>query len=213
LVATTIVSASLLKEIAAAHAARYDETLTGFKWLVRAGDGKGTGLVYAYEEALGHCADPDFVRDKDGISAAVFAADLAATLKAVGKTLLDVLDELSVKHGVHATEQVSVRVDELSRIGALMAAIRADPPSELAGVAVTADDLLPAADVLRLSGERLRVVIRPSGTEPKLKAYLQVVEPVGEAGLDAARADAAKRLGEVREAVSALLGYQGSMPS
>jgi phosphomannomutase len=213
LVATTIVSASLLKEIAAAHNARYDETLTGFKWLVRAGDGKGTGLVYAYEEALGHCADPDFVRDKDGISAAMLAADLAATLKAAGRTLLDVLDELSVHYGVHATEQVAVRVDELSRIGALMAAIRANPPASLAGTPVTIEDLLPASNVLRLTGERLRVIIRPSGTEPKLKAYLQVVEPVGEPGLEAARADAAKRIAEVREAVSALLDHQGSTPS
>jgi phosphomannomutase len=213
LVATTIVSGSLLKAIAEAHGARYDETLTGFKWLVRAGDGKGTGLVYAYEEAIGHCADPDFVRDKDGISAAVLAADLTAGLKATGKTLLDVLDELSVHHGVHHTEQVSIRVDDLSRIGALMASVRSNPPTELAGTPVTAEDLLPAADVLRLTGERLRVVIRPSGTEPKLKAYLQVISPVGEAGLDAARADAAKRTAEVREAVSTLLAHQGSTPS
>lgn len=213
LVATTIVSSSLLKEIATAHGARYDETLTGFKWLVRAGDGKGTGLVYAYEEALGHCADPDFVRDKDGISATVLAADLAATLKAAGKTLLDALDELAVQCGLHATEQVSVRVDDLSRIGTLMSAVRASPPAELAGVAVTVEDLLPEANVVRLTGERLRVVIRPSGTEPKLKAYLQVVEPVGDAGLDAAKANAAKRLASVREAVSALLDYQGNAPS
>jgi phosphomannomutase len=213
LVATTIVSSSLLKGVAAAHAARYDETLTGFKWLVRAGDGRGTGLVYAYEEALGHCVDPDFVRDKDGISAAVLAADLAATLKAAGRTLLDLLDDLAVQHGVHLTDQVSIRVDDLSRIGALMAGVRADPPASLAGTPVTAEDLLPAADVVRLSGDRLRVVIRPSGTEPKLKAYLQVVSPVGEAGLDAARTDATERLAEVREAVSALLGHQGSTPS
>jgi phosphomannomutase len=207
LVATTIVSANLLKHIAQAHGARYDETLTGFKWLVRAGDGSGTGLVYAYEEALGHCVDPDFVRDKDGISAAVLAADLAATLKAAGRTLVDALDELAVRHGVHLTEQVSVRVDELPRIGQLMTAVRASPPAELAGVPVELTDLLPGANVLRLTGERLRVVIRPSGTEPKLKAYLQVVEPVGEpARLDPARANAAARMAELRSAVSALLG-------
>jgi phosphomannomutase len=207
LVATTIVSATLLKHVAQAHGARYDETLTGFKWLVRAGDGSGTGLVYAYEEALGHCVDPDFVRDKDGISAAVLAADLAATLKAAGRTLLDALDALAVRHGVHVTEQVSVRVDELSRIGQLMAAVRASPPAMLAGVPVELADLLPGANALRLTGERLRVVIRPSGTEPKLKAYLQVVGPVGEpAGLEPARADATARMAELRSAVSALLG-------
>jgi phosphomannomutase len=207
LVATTIVSSTLLRSVAAAHGVRYAETLTGFKWLVRA----GAGLVYAYEEAIGHCVDPDFVRDKDGISAAVLAADLAATLKAAGRTLLDALDDLAVAHGVHLTEQVSVRVDDANR---LMAAVRAAPPAELAGVPVIQEDLLPDANVLRLTGDRLRVVVRPSGTEPKLKAYLEVVEPVGEpARLDGARAEAAKRLADVRSAVSALLAHQGSGPS
>jgi phosphomannomutase len=207
LVATTIVSSSLLGEIAAAHGARYAETLTGFKWLVRAGD----GLVYAYEEALGHCVDPEFVRDKDGSSAAVLAADLAATLKAAGRTLLDALDELAVRHGLHLTEQVSVRVAEPAR---LLAAVRAAPPAELAGGPVELTDLLPDANVLRLTGDRLRVIIRPSGTEPKLKAYLQVVEPVGEpARLDQARADAMKRMAEVAAAVAALLDrHQGRGP-
>jgi phosphomannomutase len=199
LVATTIVSSSLLKSIAAAAGARYAETLTGFKWLVRA----GSGLIYAYEEALGHCCDPDFVRDKDGISAAVLAADLTATLKAAGRTLLDALDDLYVQHGLHVTEPVTVRAAEPAR---LMGAVRAAPPDSLAGTAVEVADLLPDANVVRLTGERLRVVIRPSGTEPKLKAYLQVVEPVGEpAQLDQARTDAAKRMSTVREAVSGLL--------
>ncbi|MFL6145804.1 MAG: phospho-sugar mutase [Labedaea sp.] len=204
LVATTIVSSSQLREIASAHGARYDETLTGFKWLVRSGDGRGTGLVFAYEEALGLCTDPDHVRDKDGISATVLAADLAATLKAAGSTLLDALDQLSIRHGLHVTDQISLRSTEP---GKLMAAVRADPPAELAGVPVELTDLLPDANVLRLTGERLRVVIRPSGTEPKLKAYLQVVEPVGDpAGLEAARTAAAARLESLRAAVSALLG-------
>lgn len=204
LVATTIVSSSLLKSIAAAHGSRYDETLTGFKWLVRAGDGRGTGLIYAYEEALGHCCDPDFVRDKDGISAAVLAADLAATLKAAGRTLLDVLDELAVQHGLHVTEPVTVRVDEPAR---LLGTIRANPPSTLGELAVTCEDLLPGVNALRLSADRLRVVIRPSGTEPKLKAYIEVVEPVGDPSrLDAARTAAATRIAEIRAAVSELLG-------
>ncbi|HEU5470404.1 MAG TPA: phospho-sugar mutase [Actinophytocola sp.] len=200
LVATTIVSSSLLGEIAKAHGARYAETLTGFKWLVRA----GTGLVYAYEEALGHSVDPDFVRDKDGISAAVLAADLAATLKAAGRTLLDALDDLAVRHGLHLTEQVSVRVTDAAR---LMAAVRAEPPVELAGVPVELTDLLPDANVLRLTGDRLRVVVRPSGTEPKLKAYLQVVEPVGTPDrLEPARAAGTARLAAARAAVAELLG-------
>ena len=202
LVATTIVSSSLLGSMAAARGVRYAETLTGFKWLVRAGDGNGTGLVFAYEEALGLCVDPESVRDKDGISAAVAAADLAATARAAGRTLLDILDELAREHGLHLTEQISVRVDELSRIGALMAALRADPPAELAGIAVDAEDLLPEADVLRFRGDGIRVVVRPSGTEPKLKAYLEVVVPfTGPAD----RARGAEVLAALRKEVGALV--------
>jgi phosphomannomutase len=206
LVATTIVSSSLLRSVASAHGARYDETLTGFKWLVRAGD-DGAGLVYAYEEALGHCVDPDAVRDKDGISAAVLACDLAATRLAAGQTLLDALDELAVAHGLHLTTQVSARVTELSRIASLMAALREDPPGTLDAASVHAEDLLPEADVLRLTGDGLRVVVRPSGTEPKIKAYLEVVQPVPSAeGLPAARERATARLVALRTEVSRLLG-------
>ena len=200
LVATTIVSSSLLGEIAKAAGARYAETLTGFKWLVRAGD----GLVFAYEEALGLCVNPGFVRDKDGIAAAVLAASLAATLKAAGRTPLDVLDELATQHGVHVTDQVSLRVTDLSVRGRLMAKLREAPPAEVGGVAVTLEDLLPDADVLRLTGEGVRIVVRPSGTEPKLKAYLQVVEPVGGSLVDA-RAAAGTRLTALRAGVEALL--------
>ncbi|GAA4434763.1 phospho-sugar mutase [Actinokineospora soli] len=199
LVANTIVSSSLLESIARARGARYDATLTGFKWLVRAGDGKGTGLVYAYEEALGHCCDPDFVRDKDGISAAVLACDLTATLKAAGRTLLDALDDLAEEHGLHLTRQVSVRVTDLARIGALMASLRATPPTALGGVAVSVEDLLPDADVLRFRGDGVRVIVRPSGTEPKVKAYLEVVAPA------AARAEATARLDALADEVGALL--------
>jgi phosphomannomutase len=195
LVATTIVSSSLLKSIAAARGARYAETLTGFKWLVRAGE----GLVFAYEEALGNCVDPASVNDKDGISAAVVACDLAAGLKASGRTLLDALDQLAVEHGLHLTDQVSLRFTDLSRIGALMARLRAEPP---AGFAF--EDLLPEADVVRLTKEGVRVVVRPSGTEPKLKAYLEVVEPVAD-DLPAARVRAEGRLAELRAQVSDLL--------
>lgn len=195
LVATTIVSSSLLKSIAAAHGARYAETLTGFKWLVRAGE----GLVFAYEEALGTCVDPEHVNDKDGISAAVLACDLAAGLKAAGRDLLDALDQLALDHGLHLTDQVSLRFTDLSRIGALMARLRAEPP---AGFAF--EDLMPDADVVRLTAEGVRVVVRPSGTEPKLKAYLEVVEPVSD-DLPAARERATTRLAGLRDQVSELL--------
>ncbi|SFS41217.1 phospho-sugar mutase [Saccharopolyspora flava] len=206
LVATTIVSSSMLRSIAAEFGVRYDETLTGFKWLVRAGDGEGTGLVYAYEEALGLSVDPDRVRDKDGISAAVLACDLTASLLASGDHLLDLLDELSTEHGVHATGQVSVRVADLAVIPRIMRRLRERPPSELSGVTVAVRDLLPDTDALVLTGDGgLRVVIRPSGTEPKLKCYLQVVERVGELPLAQAKQRGADRLEELTRAVTALV--------
>ncbi|MPY77433.1 MAG: phospho-sugar mutase [Actinophytocola sp.] len=194
LVATTIVSSSVLGSIAAAHGAEYTETLTGFKWLARAAGGER--LVFAYEEALGLCVDPGAVRDKDGIAAAVLAADLAATRKAAGSSLADALSELDRAHGVHLTDQVSIRVTDLDVIGAVMARLRAAPPGALAGVPVTAEDLLPDADVLRIVGAGVRVVVRPSGTEPKLKTYLQVVRPADAKDAD----DVLDRLrGDVRE--------------
>jgi phosphomannomutase len=202
LVATTIVSSSLLGEIAKDHGARYAETLTGFKWLVRAGD----GLAFAYEEALGLCVNPGFVRDKDGIAAATLAASFAATLKAQGRSPLDVLDELAVRHGVYLTDQISLRVDDLSVRSRLMAGLRAAPPASLGGADVTQEDLLPEADVLRLRGEGLRVVVRPSGTEPKLKAYLEIIEPVADAdSLPEARKAAGERLAALRADIAALL--------
>lgn len=198
LVASTIVSSSMLSLVAAAHGARHEETLTGFKWLMRAGE----GLVFAYEEALGLSVDPSFVRDKDGISAAVVACDLAATLKASNRTLLDLLDDLSTAHGVHLTTQVSLRFEDTSAMAPLVASLRANPPAVLAGTEVTQDN--PAPDIVRLRGEGVRVVVRPSGTEPKVKAYLEAVTPVT-ADLAAARTDAETRLAKLREEVTALL--------
>lgn len=205
LVATSIVSSSLLGAMARTSGVRYAETLTGFKWLVRAGERHGAGLVYAYEESLGHCVDPTAVRDKDGISAAVLAADLVAGLAATGRTVPDLLDELAITHGVYLTDQVSRRVTDHRQVGALMARLRHDPPTELLGGAVEAQDLLPDADVFRLRGAGWRMVARPSGTEPMLKTYLEVVEPVaGSAELPAARARAARRLADLRTAAEAL---------
>ncbi|MFE1781757.1 phospho-sugar mutase [Streptomyces sp. NPDC059506] len=202
--ATTIVSSSLLSRIARAAGLGYAETLTGFKWISRA-----EGLRYGYEEALGYCVDPEGVRDKDGISAALLVTELAAALKADGRTLTDLLDRIAVEHGLHATDQLSVRVEDLSVIAGAMARLREHPPTELAGLPVSsAEDLsagtadLPPTDGLRyrLSGgpasgvEAARVVVRPSGTEPKLKCYLEAVVPVASAdALD----DARRRAGEV----------------
>ncbi|GAA3336061.1 phospho-sugar mutase [Amorphoplanes nipponensis] len=202
--ATTIVSSTLLRALCAARGVPYAETLTGFKWIVRGAE----GLAYGYEEALGYCVAPELVRDKDGITAAVTVADLAATLKAEGRSLADRLDELDAEFGVHRTGQVSLRVEDLGRITATMARIRQDPPKSLLGDPVTeVEDRLPDADVLTLRTARARVVIRPSGTEPKLKAYLEVVEPVTGGDLAAARARAVAAMESgLRPEISAALG-------
>ena len=208
--ATSIVSSSLLGRMAAAAGQPYVETLTGFKWI-----GRVPGLVFGYEEALGYCCDPEHVKDKDGVSALLLLCELAAQTKAAGRTLVDVLDDLALQHGLHATDQVSVRVADLSLIAAAMERLRAAPPSELGGLAVErVDDLslgsadLPPTDGLRFHlADGARVVVRPSGTEPKLKCYLEVVVPVdAEAGVDAARISAAARLDALGADAAAALG-------
>ncbi|WP_174534110.1 phospho-sugar mutase [Micromonospora chalcea] len=206
LYATTIVSSALLRAMAAARGLPYDETLTGFKWIVRAGGGREP-LAYGYEEALGYCVAPEHVRDKDGITAALTVAELAAGLKAEGRTLLDRLDELAAEFGVHHTEQLSVRVEDLRVIADSMARIRAATPTALLGQPVTeTTDLLPDADVVILRTGAARVVIRPSGTEPKLKAYLEVVEPVTGGDVPAARQRARAAVTELRNEIAAALG-------
>ncbi|MEU0154927.1 phospho-sugar mutase [Micromonospora fulviviridis] len=206
LYATTIVSSTLLRAMAAARGLPYDETLTGFKWIVRAGGGREP-LVFGYEEALGYCVAPEHVRDKDGITAALTVAELAAGLKAEGRTLADRLDELAAEFGVHHTDQLSVRVEDLRVIADGMARIRAATPTALLGRPVTeASDLLPEADVVILRTDAARVVIRPSGTEPKLKAYLEVVEPVTDGDVPAARRRAHAAVTELRDEIAAALG-------
>ncbi|MEU7751046.1 phospho-sugar mutase [Micromonospora sp. NPDC049171] len=206
LYATTIVSSSLLRAMCAARGLPYDETLTGFKWIVRAGGGSAP-LVFGYEEALGYCVAPEHVRDKDGITAALTVAELAAGLKTQGRTLTDRLDELAAEFGVHHTDQLSVRVDDLRVIVDAMARIRAATPTTLLGQPVdSVRDLLPEADVVILRTAVARVVIRPSGTEPKLKAYLEVVEPVVDGDVRTARSRAASAVAALRGEVSAALG-------
>jgi phosphomannomutase len=207
--AASLVSGSLLHALAEAHGVRFAETPTGFKWIVRAGTPEQP-LVFGYEEALGYAVAPGVVKDKDGISAALAIALLAAELRATGRTLTDRLDELALRHGLFATGQLSVRVEDLSRIGAMMARLRSSPPSRLLGREVTASDLLdetPAVDAVRLLGDGVRVIVRPSGTEPKLKAYLETVVPVHEdAGIIAARGRGADELDRLRDEMSAALG-------
>nr|WP_237500067.1 phospho-sugar mutase [Streptomyces sp. SID8379] len=180
--AESIVSSSLLGRIAESAGLPYEETLTGFKWIARV-----EGLRYGYEEALGYCVDPEGVRDKDGITAALLVTELASALKEQGRTLLDALDDLALAHGLHATDQLSVRVEDLSVIADAMRRLREEPPAVLAGLAVTsAEDLsqgaggLPPTDGLRYTLDGARVIVRPSGTEPKLKCYLEVVVPVAD---------------------------------
>jgi phosphomannomutase len=202
--ATTIVSSSLLRAMALRHGLRYAETLTGFKWIGRVRD-----LSYGYEEALGYCVAPGLVADKDGVSALLLVCELAASLRAEGRTLLDRLDEIAAEYGVYATDQLSVRVDDLRRIAEMMERLRAKPPRGLGGLRVVGvDDLghgadgLPPTEGLRYRLESHgRVVVRPSGTEPKLKCYLEVVVPVDppeQDAVDAARIAAAGRLDAIR---------------
>ncbi|WP_217551153.1 phospho-sugar mutase [Streptomyces sp. GbtcB6] len=207
--AESIVSSSLLGRIAEKAGLPYEETLTGFKWIARV-----DGLRYGYEEALGYCVDPDGVRDKDGITAALLITELASVLKEENRTLLDLLDDLAVEHGLHATDQLSVRVQDLSVIAQAMRTLREHPPTELAGLPVTkAEDLtqgtesLPPTDGLRYTLTGARVIVRPSGTEPKLKCYLEVVVPVTtHAGLPTARATATDLLTAIKRDLSAAAG-------
>ncbi|MGZ4438548.1 MAG: phospho-sugar mutase [Nocardioidaceae bacterium] len=214
--ATSIVSSSLLGALAASYGQEHRETLTGFKWISRV-----EGLAFGYEEALGYCVDPEQVRDKDGISALLLVAELAAGLKAEGRTLVDRLDEIALAHGLYATDQLSVRVTDLSLIADAMARLRSQPPASLGGLAVErVEDLaegtaeLPPSDGLRYRlAEGARVIVRPSGTEPKIKCYLEVVVPVeqgtgdgGEDAVAAARIAAAGRLDAVRADLAAAAG-------
>ncbi|MGZ8744936.1 MAG: phospho-sugar mutase [Nocardioides sp.] len=196
--ATSIVSSSLLGRMAAAAGQPYAETLTGFKWI-----GRVDGLAFGYEEALGYCVDPEHVRDKDGVSALLLLCELAAQAKADGRTLDDLLDDIATEHGLHATDQVSVRVTDLAEIPRAMDRLRTSPPVSLGGLAVEhVDDLalgspeLPPTEGLRYRlAEGGRVIVRPSGTEPKIKCYLEVVVHVHpDDGVAAARISAVGRL-------------------
>ncbi|WP_462418090.1 phospho-sugar mutase [Kytococcus sp. Marseille-QA3725] len=201
--ANSIVSSRLLSRMAAAAGVEHVETLTGFKWI-----GRVEQLAFGYEEALGYCVDPEHVKDKDGVSAALMVAELVARLRSGSRTrtVLDLLDDLALEHGVHATDSFSIRVEQLSQMQTVMSALRAEPPSSLGGSAVVeADDLtqgwrgLEPTDGLRwVLEDDTRVIVRPSGTEPKVKVYLEVVVPVESGDLPAAKHLAQERLATVR---------------
>jgi phosphomannomutase len=178
-VASTVVSSRMLSAIAARWGAQHVETLTGFKWLARAdADLPGSTLVYAYEEAIGHCVDPAAVRDKDGISAAVLVCDLVATLKDAHRSVPDALDDLARRFGVHSGAAVSRPVADADGAAALLRRLRESPPARIAGFASTTTDLLPRTDALIFTGgdadATARIVVRPSGTEPKVKFYIEI---------------------------------------
>jgi phosphomannomutase len=178
-VASSVVSSRMLAAIAAHHGAVHVETRTGFKWLARAdAQVPGGTLVYAYEEAIGHCVDPEAVRDKDGISAAVLVCDLVSTRRNEGRSVPDMLDELARRHGVHVVAAASRRVADTDEATGVLRRLRAAPPARLAGFAASVSDTTDITDALIFTGgdddASVRVVVRPSGTEPKLKCYVEV---------------------------------------
>ncbi len=214
-IANSVVSSRWLGRIAQAAGLEAVTTLTGFKWIARA-----PGIAFGYEEAIGYCVLPQVVRDKDGLSAALMVAEMAALARAEGTTLVGRLDELAREHGLFATSQLSLRVTELSERDVMMARLRAEAPVALAGAEVTTvQDLaegsaettgLPATDgVLLATVDDARVIVRPSGTEPKLKCYIEVREevPVGadEAALGAVRAAAREHLEQITTDMRAAL--------
>ncbi|WNM25145.1 phospho-sugar mutase [Demequina capsici] len=210
LLANSVVSSQQLAAIAAAHGLGYRHTLTGFKWISRE-----QGLVYGYEEALGYCVAPDMVRDKDGISAAVTMADYVAELKAHGRTLADAIDDLARAYGVYLTRQVSARFADVALIGETMDRLLSAPPASLGGSDVVATDdmgegfqgLPPTTGLHLATASGARVIIRPSGTEPKVKAYLEVIEPLGADGdVRAARERATAAMDALDSDVHAALG-------
>lgn len=195
--ANSIVSSMMLESIAKSAGLNYESTLTGFKWVSRV-----SNLTFGYEEALGYCVDPQNVSDKDGISAAAMFMEMLAYLKSQKKTIWQVLDELALTHGLHVTDQVSIRVTSGEQVSVTMAGIRNAPPSVLGGLQVSAiDDLaigfedLPKTDavIIHLAGkdqiQKARVIVRPSGTEPKIKCYLEVVIRGSDLGIAQQSAD------------------------
>ncbi|CAN2216925.1 {ManB} Phosphomannomutase [Candidatus Nanopelagicaceae bacterium] len=196
----SIVSSSALRKISAHYGIDFQEVLTGFKWLAKIED-----LAFGYEEAIGYAVDSDTVNDKDGISAAIFLAQVAMDLKRDGLTISDLLNQVWELHGFHGTEQISIRVSDMSAITRLLAGLRQNPPKEIAGRAVESiDDLaapkdgLPPTDGLRiwLAGG-IRIIVRPSGTEAKMKCYIEVITKTSD--------ESQKLLDEIRQPLKELL--------
>ena len=212
LVVTTVVSSRLLSKIADFHKVKYAETLTGFKWIVRPGlEDKNSRFVFGYEEALGFALG-DSVRDKDGITSALAFAELAAELKAEDKTVMDLLDELWNRHGVHKTALFTKRLDAETDISAdFMSPWRTSPPERIGEFVViesidllTPESGLPATDALVYNILNGRIVIRPSGTEPMVKAYVEVTESVINGDIRSAERSADHKIEDLLHGVSNL---------
>ena len=198
--ANSIVSSSALRKISSHYGIDFQEVLTGFKWIAKIED-----LAFGYEEAIGYAVDSDNVNDKDGISAAIFLAQIAMDLKRDGLTISDLLNQVWERHGFHGTEQISIRVTDMSAITNVLTGLRANPPREIAGRAVesiddlaTPSDDLPPTDGLRiwLAGG-IRIIVRPSGTEAKMKCYIEVVTATSD--------ESQKLLDEIRQPLKELL--------
>ncbi|HSO68500.1 MAG TPA: phospho-sugar mutase [Arachnia sp.] len=209
--ANSVVSSTLLGRMARGAGRLHVTTLTGFKWIGRVPD-----LAFGYEEAIGYCVDSRAVPDKDGITAALTVLRIVADLKASGRALADLLDDIAREHGLSATSQLSVRVADRSLIADAMARLRRNPPSTLLGAPVTVLDLahgsdtLPPTDGVELTGDRVHVVARPSGTEPKLKCYLEVrLDAQESVDVRAARLVAAAQMAELRREMAEALGVDG----
>ena len=206
--ANSVVSSTLLRAMARDAGREHQTTLTGFKWI-----GRVQNLAFGYEEAIGYCCDPHAVPDKDGISAAMTVLRITAELKAEGKTIQNRLDDIARHYGVYATSQLAVRVADLSIIAQAMAKLRDNPPATLLDEPVTARDLLPGSpelpptDAIELTGQRVHVVARPSGTEPKLKCYLEVrMDPADD--VSRSRDAATEPLRRLREEMAEALGIE-----
>jgi phosphomannomutase len=175
-VSNSLVSSTLLSKIAKKYGIRFEETLTGFKWI-----SKVSNLGYGYEEAIGYCVDPEIVNDKDGISAALLIAQLAGELKVKSSSLSAYLQSIGEEFGFHETDQISIRFSDVTEIDNLLSRISNNPPDQLAGLALETIEDLSKAEKMQTTGIRMkyqnnvRVIIRPSGTEPKLKCYIEVV--------------------------------------
>ncbi len=216
-VVTSIVSSTMLSRMAAAAGVHFIETLTGFKWLARSVDAHpGWRFTFGYEEALGYCVGT-MVRDKDGITAALLFAELVAALKAEGRTVDDRLDDLACRYGVHVTRQWSSVIDGAdgaARIEGVLRQLRRDPPRQLDGWPVTAvvdletpeSGLPPTEGVVLHLGDTARIIARPSGTEPKIKVYFEVVKPVRDGNVTDARAEGQAAVARLKHAMAALTG-------